>query len=110
MGVFERLEKRRAFPIDVDGETLHIAEPTLNQIDRIQRMQGTMATGLALGFCLVDSGGNRLFNQGVDEHDEAFADRVLLEASDCTVSAIRVLSEGILKLVKPVSQESLVKN
>lgn len=110
MGVFQRIEKRKAFPIDVNGEVMHITEPTMNQIDRIQRLQGNQATGLALGLCLVDAGGTRLFNTEPEETDAAFADRVLLDAAECTVSAIRLLSEGILKLVKPVSQESLVKN
>lgn len=109
-GVFDRIEKRKAFPIDVNGEVMHVAEPTMNQIDRIQRLKSNQATGLALGLCLVDEGGTRLFNPEPDQTDAAFADRILVEASDCTVSAIRTLSEGILKLVKPVDQESLAKN
>jgi len=109
-GIFQRFAKRKSYPVDIDGEVAYICEPTIGQIDRVQALGGAKSTGLAIGFCMVHQGGAHVFSALPDESDEAFADRVLSEANDCTVSVVRQISDAILKLIKPVDQDALAKN
>jgi hypothetical protein len=108
--IFTRLEKRKAFPLDVDGEVIHITEPTMGQISRIQNVGNADSTGLAFGLCLVDSNGSRLIDQLPDEADQDFSRRVMEMASNLTVSSVKKISEAILRLSKPVDQVPLQKN
>ena len=109
--IFTRVEKRKAFPVEVAGQVVHIAEPTMGQIRRVKALGGENSTGLALGFCLVNSAGDRLLEQPEGESDADFAQRVLEgPISDLTISEVTAISAAILRLSKPVSQDSLAKN
>lgn len=109
-GTFDRLKKRTAFPVDIDGEIVHVTEPTMGQISRIQKVNTTDSTGLALGLCVVDSNGVREYTEAEGETDEEFSQRVMELASNCTVSTIKKISEAILRLAKPADMEPLIKN
>ena len=117
--IFDRIQKRKAYPITIEGETIFVTEPTLGQISRIQKIDTAHSTGLALGLCLVDFNGNRIFLEDVRlkddatpecETDEEFSRRVIEQASNCTASTIKIIVEAILKLAKPVKADPLIKN
>jgi hypothetical protein len=111
VNIFTRLEKRKAFPVDIDGETIHVTEPTMGQIARIQKLGTEDSTGLALGLCIVDPSGVPVFEimEGIED-DLSFSRRVMKEAESLTPSVIKRISDAILALTKPVKVESLVKN
>ena len=108
--IFDRLAKRSAFPLDIDGVVIHITEPTMGQISRIQKLDVNDATGLAFGLCLVDSNGVREFSELDGETDEGFSRRIMAMTSNCTVSTIKEISKAILRLAKPVEEDTLIKN
>jgi len=108
--VFAKLSKRRAYPVDIDGEVVHVCEPTIGQIERISKLSDSQSTGLALALCLVDEEGHRLFETNNGETDDVLAARVLEEADGVTLSVMRTLSDAIMKLTRAVPAETLEKN
>ena len=107
--IFDRIQKRKVYPVTIEGEVIHVTEPTLGQISRIQKIDTADSTGLALGLCLVDPNGDRIFLENGDT-DEAFSRRVVELAENCTASTIKIIVEAILKLAKPVKPDPLIKN
>ena len=108
--VFQKVAKRKAYPVEIDGETMHVSEPTFGKIDRFKSLGGEKSTWLALGLCLVSENGETLFTIEPAETDEQFADRVMTDAQDVTPSVVKALSDAIMKLINPVKQEALEKN
>lgn len=108
--IFDRLDTRKAYPIDIDGTVVHVTEPTMGQIGRIQKLDVNDATGLALGLCLVNERGDREFCELDGESDEDFSRRIMVLTANCTVTTIKKLSEAILRLTKPVEAGLLIKN
>ena len=108
--MFQKITKRKAYPVEIEGETLHVCEPTIGQIERVRKLGGEQSTGLALALCVVSESGVPLFEIIDGESDEDLANRVLVEAKDVTLSAIKALSDAILKLSNPVKPDTVEKN
>ena len=114
--VFERIDTRAAFPVDINGQVIHVCEPTFGEIDRI----GAMApkdkngfdgrTGLTLALCIVTADGSKAFPAAESESDESLARRVTEETKRLTPSALRAITDAIHKLIAPVDSVELAKN
>lgn len=110
MSIFSVIAKRQAYPIEINGGTIHVCEPTFSEIDRVRNLTGEQTTGLSLALCCVDANGEKLFPKQDGETDAALADRVLVEAADLTVSTVQAIMAAIQKLTKPASVEKIEKN
>lgn len=108
--VFDRIARRKAYPVELNGGTLFVCEPTLGQVKQVQKLDGEQATGLALAFCVVNEDGSPVFTQGCEEGNEQFADRVLKDASVLTPSEMTAISNAIFKLISPAKPDELTKN
>ena len=76
--IFDRISKRAAFPVEINGETIHVCEPTWDEIDRFKAFAGGVELGhaLTLALCLVNPDGSKAFPAAEGENDEALAKRV----------------------------------
>lgn len=108
--VFDRIARRKAYPVEMNGGTIFVCEPTFKQVKRVQKLEGDAATGMALACCIVNEDGSEVFAQAEGEDDAAFAVRVLDEASVLTPSELKTIQEAIFRLISPANQDELTKN
>ena len=110
--IFDRISKRSAFPVTINGETIHVCEPTWDEIDRFAKFTGGVELGhaLTLGICLVNPDGSKAFEPMDGEDDMAFAQRVRDAAGNIQPSTIKAIEDAIAKLTKPVDQGEIAKN
>lgn len=108
--VFDRIANRKAFPVEMNGGTIYVCEPTFKQVKQVQKLDGDQATGLALACCVVNADCSPVFTREAGETDEALAERVLEEASVLTPSEMQTINAAIFKLISPAKQDELTKN
>lgn len=108
--IFERIAKRAAHPLEIDGETIYVREPTFGECERVNALTGQQRTGLTLAFCLVTRSGEREYPPQSGESDEALAVRVLSDMSAITPSTLNAIHAKLDTLTKPVDEEKLAKN
>ena len=99
--VIERLQKRRRYPIEIDGETVFIRSLKQAERDACEQFKNEESSlGYAIGIALMADNGEPMFTQSADEPAIDFGDRVLttLDMADDTrsqlVNAILKLSNG----------------
>lgn len=113
MSIFDKIQKRACYPFTlVNGETVHIRSLTIHQLTVIEPFKYDMeANGYALGCCLVDDEGKRVFDQG----SMAAKDfgRHVLEQLDLPLDVFHPLVEQIMKVSNAPSAhaaEAITKN
>ena len=112
--IFERLDNREAFPVDIKGGTVYLREPTFADIDRVRALMAgdddKDSSGLALALCLVQQDGAREFQPLPDETDQQLSARAIAATKCLTPSDMRKIQDAIKKLTEPVDQDELAKN
>lgn len=112
--IFDRLEKRQAFPVELRGGTIYLREPTfadLKRISTIAKDSDNRAGALAVALCVVEEDGTIAFPPADGESDADLADRVLTAVEGrLTPSDMRKIEDGIKKLTAPPDAEELAKN
>lgn len=111
---FERVAKRAAYPVEINGGTLYVKEPSYDEIDLVKAMTPVdgkdLRTGLTLALCVVNEDGSQAYSRQDGETDEQLASRVLADAKILGPSAIRKISDAIERLLKPAEPDELIKN
>lgn len=99
--VVERLQKRRRYPIDIDGNDVFIRALKQSERDACEEFKNDEASlGFAIGIALMADNGEPEFTQSKEETAIEFGNRVLdtLQLPDDTrsqlVNAILKLSNG----------------
>jgi hypothetical protein len=78
--VAERLQKRRFYPIEIEGETVHVRALLQSETKRMMEFGGEPESfGFALGCCLLNDDGSPAYTANPEEGDKAFGARVLAE-------------------------------
>lgn len=113
MSVIERLRKRRFYPIQLDGETIHIRSlltSELQSISVIAKGNDDAAIGFAFGCSVLNPDGSQVFVRSATESDQEFGARILAEL-DLPLDTKAELTGKIMKLSQgPIDQEQLKKN
>jgi hypothetical protein len=104
MGVLQKCAKRRCYPVDVDGETVHVRAVTLDEINRVQELDNDAKTFFLLACGIVESNGE----QGVsaklaNEDDVTWIKRVTPELEVIPADTAQLLLKNIDKVSKPGS-------
>ena len=109
--VIAKLRKRRFYPIEIDGEKIHLRALLDSEHREVEPIsQEVESFGYAIGCCLMNEDGTAVFTRATEEDATTFGARVLkeLDLPDDTRSQ---LSKAILKLqTGPPEIEALVKN
>lgn len=109
--IFERLDNREAFPVEIKGGTIYLREPTFGELERIASVKGENLSGaLAVALCVVEQDGSLSFPPVEGEDDAALAQRVLPLLKPLRPSDMGKIENGIKQLTKPVDAEELPKN
>ncbi len=110
--IFDRIAKRAAFPVTINGETIHVCEPTWDEIDRAKNFTGgaELSHALTLAICLVNSDGSKAFPAADGEDDTTLAKRVRSQAGSIQPSTIRAIEAAVAKLTTPADPGELAKN
>lgn len=109
MGVIERLQKRRKYPVTVAGEEIWIRAMTQDESKRAMEFANEEESfGLLIGFGLLNESGDPIFTVDSGEADVDFGRRVL-DATDFPTDTRAELAEKILRLTKGPTKEQLEK-
>lgn len=112
--LFDRVANRSAYPVEINGATVHVREPSYDIIDRVKGMQAVdgedLRTALTLALCVVNDDGSPAFPKVDGETDQQLAKRVAIEAKVLTPSDMRKIHDAISKLLKLAEPDELVKN
>jgi hypothetical protein len=109
--IFERLDNREAFEVQIKGGSVWLREPIYDDVDRVSAMEsGELKTALTLGLCLVEKDGERAFEPEDGESDATFAARVLVAMKIIGPSSLRAIQRSIQKLTETPDPEELAKN
>ena len=99
--VIERLQRRRHYPIDIDGEKVFVRSMKRPEREACESFKDDeYSLGFAIGVALVSESGSPVFHQTDSESAREFGERVLseLDLPDDTrsqlVNAILKLSNG----------------
>lgn len=78
MGILEKVAKRSSYPHKLhNGEQIHVRALSIDQLDRIDRLEPRLKTGFLLGCCTCSESGTPDFIQQPEETDAQFAESVL---------------------------------
>lgn len=118
--VIQRLQRRRCYPVKIDGEDYHVRAMTIRELEILGSLPGECAAGWAVGCALVNSDRSAIFTLGtvVDEKtlesrpetNEEFARRVQDNLLDIGNDNMHELTAAIGKLNRVPDQETLQKN
>lgn len=111
MSVIDKLRKRRFYPVDLAGDTVHIRAMLDSELKTVSEFQNEdESVGFAIGCSLVNDDQSSVFTRQADESPKQFGGRVLIEI-DLPSDTKAELTSKILKLSNgPPSIEELKKN
>lgn len=111
MSVIDKLRKRRCYPVEIDGETLHVTALTTRVIAALSEVDdnGIWSSGVVLGFGLLNDDETPVFQQRESESFVDFGNRVIDEL-DAPLPIVTQLVEAIKKVTRPADAETLAKN
>lgn len=105
--VIQRLRKRRAYPLEICGEIIHIRAVTRSEREQMKpHMAEEVSYGITLGFGLVTVDGSPVFRINDGESVEDFGERVLTEA-DLPDDTRTEICAAIVKLSQGPTKEQL---
>ena len=111
MSVIERLRKRRFYPIDLDGQTIHIRAMLDSELKAVAEFRDDdESVGFAIGCALLNEDKSAAFVRAADETSKQFGARVL-EELDLPSDTKAEITGKILKLSNgPLKDDELKKN
>lgn len=108
--VAERLQKRRFYPVPIDGETVHVRALVESECTELKPFRNDDESfGYVIGCGLLNDDKSQAFVRLPAEDPKVFGARVLAEL-DLPNDTRADLVVAILKLAQPPSRESLLKN
>ena len=109
--VLNRLKKKRAYPVTIDGDTFHVRPLTIGELMRLDVIERDQKTGFLLGCALCrDSSGEQEIPQNENESDADWSKRVLQLIADVPTETVRALSEGVATVGRTPNIEAVAKN
>ena len=108
--VLAKIKKRRCYPVEVGGGTVHVRSLTRGELDRVGKLEGSAQTAFVVGCVLVDADGSPALPKLPNETDEAYASRLLLETEDVDSETVAAITAAVGKIGKAPTLETLAKN
>lgn len=111
MSVISKLTKRRFYPFQIDGETIHLRSMLSSELDTVQKFRDDdESLGFMIGCCVLNENGSAEFIKTETETAKEFGARILAEI-DLPLDTRTELINKIIGLSNgPPSQEKLIKN
>lgn len=111
MSVMSKLTKRRFYPFQIDGETIHLRAMLSSELDTVQKFRDDdESLGFMIGCCVLNENGLADFIKTDTETPKDFGARILSEI-DLPLDTRTELINKIIGLSNgPPSQEKLIKN
>lgn len=111
MSVISKLTKRRFYPFQIDGETIHLRSMLSSELAAVQLFRSEDSSiGYTLGCSVLNEDGSSAFVKATNETPQEFGARVLSEV-DLPLDTRTELINKIIGLSNgPPSQEKLIKN
>lgn len=112
MGILEKLANRNAYPEKLrNGEQIHVRALSLDQLDRIDKLEPNLKTGFLIGCCLCTERGVPEIQQDKGEEDAKFSERVLtdVKAVGMGTDTLREIQQAIGRIGR-ADVEELAKN
>lgn len=111
MSVISKLTKRRFYPFQIDGETIHLRSMLSSELAAVQEFRNEDASiGFTIGCAVLNEDGSAVFTKSVEETAKEFGSRILSEI-DLPLDTRTELINKIIGLSNgPPSQEKLIKN
>lgn len=110
MSVIDKIRKRRAWPVTIEGETVLVRALLDSEEGEVKPFANDPESyGYAIGCCLLGDDGLPCLKRMPDEESKAFGARVLTEL-DLPADTRAELCDRILKLATGPPIESLKKN
>lgn len=107
LSVVEKLRRRRRYPVEIDGETVHVRAVTDSEKRTVMPFRDEEESfGYLIGKCLLNDDGSAVCEQQSDEDAKAFGARVLAEL-DLPTDTQAQLATTILKLAAGPTPEQL---
>lgn len=107
--VLNRIKKRRCYPVEVGGGTVHVRSLTRGELDRMTALEKDAKTDFVLGCVLVSSAGEPEFVPEEGESDVDFAKRIKAAVLDVDTETIAAITEAVGKIGKVTATEALEK-
>jgi hypothetical protein len=109
--VLEKIQRRRFFPVEVDGETVHLKSLGFQDALAIDSLADNGDKVLyALGCSLLEEDGVPAIKRGDGESVQQYVARVRELTVDMPPSIGKQLSEAITKITKTPSLDTIAKN
>lgn len=111
MSVIDRLRKRRAYPVSIDGEEIKIRALLESELKAVSDFRDDdESIGFAIGCSVLDADGSQMFMAKQGESPKEFGGRILAEL-DLPSDTKAELTSKILKLSQgPLKPDDLKKN
>lgn len=111
MSVIERLQKRRAYPVSIDGDVIHIRALRASELAVASGFQNDdESIGFVIGYGVVNDDGSQAILQVEGETAKDFGARVL-STLDLPLDTRSEITSKIMKLSNgPLSEDELKKN
>lgn len=111
MSVIDRLRKRRKYPVEIDGDTVHIRALLESELKIASDFRDDdESIGYAIGCAVLNDDGSQVFVMESAESSKQFGARVLAEL-DMPSDTKAELTTKILKLSQgPLKPDDLKKN
>ena len=111
MSVISKLTKRRFYPFQIDGETIHLRSLLSSELDAVQKFRDDdESLGFIIGCSVLNEHGSAEFVKTETETVKEFGARILSEV-DLPLDTRTELINKIIGLSNgPPSQEKLIKN
>lgn len=107
MSIFDRIQKRKARPVEVSGGSLWIRDLTFREIETIQASEHR--DGLTLALALVNEDGSPMLPRNADEDEAAWSARMVEEVKDLSPDDMAAITEAVMKSLKVPALETLAK-
>jgi len=109
MGVLDKCAKRRKYPIDIDGEKIHVRALTYDEIDRLQLIDKESRTGFIVACGLLEETGEPAIPVRTEsETDAEWITRVVPLVRSMPSDTILTIVEAVDKVSRPA--DKLAKN
>lgn len=111
MSVLKKIQKRRNYTVDVDGEPVHLRSLSYSDAVAIDAVASASdKVFYALGCALLEDDGTPAIPRQPEETAQQYVDRVRVLTQDMQVEVMKQLSAAITKITKVPDGDAVVKN
>lgn len=111
MSVIQRVQKRRKYPITVDGDTIYLRTLSYEDAELIDTITEPVdKLFYAVGQAMIEDSGEPAFPPIAGETPSEFAARAKAALKGMGQDTLKEISEAITKITKAPSTEAIVKN